>query len=979
MAIVTRSLVLLAGLVWALSVPLVAVAEEPVFEFLHAAQDNGYGEAAISYLEQLRASGRLPKELNETYDLELSRSYRVAMSEAFNANEAAERLAQAQKCLDKFLKEHPNHAAIGRALDSWGDIALDRALERIHAAGTTKDAAQQEKLFTAARADLEEARPRFVDATARYLDRYTKLKAAAKAEAAKRRKSTQPLTKKQRQAQDELRDSEAAWLECRIKSAKIDFYLGKTWLDEKAPQRKTALENTAKAFDAIFQSYRENLVGLHAHMWHGRAADELGDNPLALDIYDEVLASAPEGGAATGLEPLFAQVQYQRLLVVKRASGAKEMLAQAEAWLESHKNWSKFDGFQGVVLEEAKANLQIADELTGAKKVDLTRTALAELNKIAKTRGEHQQEAILLRRELTKSDPKSDAQELTGVKTFDEAVAIGESAVENSDWSAAAAAFAKAMELSGPVKDAKRVAAVQNRLDQARYQAAAALFAADKFAESLAAAEELAGQRPDGSLAPRASSLAVAAALSLYSSATDKPAALARLEKLAQDLIARWPDKPEADDARIAMGQAALVRGELTGAVTVFERVNPRSLRYPAAMHLAGQTNWRLYLAAKAKGTTDPQQLTELRDKATEQLQTSLAAQRKEAAGTKTLTRTMVETQLLLAEATAEAGQAQEAAALLEPLVEWIRAEKPNPPDNTVLRAFLAATRAQLALGQIDKATATANLLFELAPDEAGPNGVLGSVLKMFGDAWKQAEAAAIEARTAGDAPARAAAEAAAGDRKQQLSQLLARLAPRKANGLPALIYIADTSAQLGQPDTARELYQAVLAQAENDAVFKQANAAALTRIQSQLVGLLRQKGQFAEGLAEVDKLIAKFPNALEPKMEKGRLLQAWSDQDPAHFDEAVAHWTMLRTRLAKATKKPPEYYEVVYNAASCLFTESMKTRNQQKALQAEQLLNATLVLSPKLNGPEMVAKYKELLQKARQLQGRSATASAKN
>jgi hypothetical protein len=69
----------------------------------------------------------------------------------------------------------------------------------------------------------------------------------------------------------------------------------------------------------------------------------------------------------------------------------------------------------------------------------------------------------------------------------------------------------------------------------------------------------------------------------------------------------------------------------------------------------------------------------------------------------------------------------------------------------------------------------------------------------------------------------------------------------------------------------------------------------------------------------------------------------------------------------------------VVYNAASCLFTDSLKNQNQQKALQAEQLLNATLVLSPHLNGPEMVAKYKELLAKVRQLQGRPAGASAKN
>jgi len=106
--------------------------------------------------------------------------------------------------------------------------------------------------------------------------------------------------------------------------------------------------------------------------------------------------------------------------------------------------------------------------------------------------------------------------------------------------------------------------------------------------------------------------------------------------------------------------------------------------------------------------------------------------------------------------------------------------------------------------------------------------------------------------------------------------------------------------------------------------------------------------------------------------------LQAWTDVDPTKLDDAVAHWTALRTRLARARLKPPEYYEVVYNAASCLATDSLKSGNREKALQAEQLLNATMVLSPRLSGPEMVAQYKELLQEARILQGRAGAAAQK-
>ncbi len=42
------------------------------------------------------------------------------------------------------------------------------------------------------------------------------------------------------------------------------------------------------------------------------------------------------------------------------------------------------------------------------------------------------------------------------------------------------------------------------------------------------------------------------------------------------------------------------------------------------------------------------------------------------------------------------------------------------------------------------------------------------------------------------------------------------------------------------------------------------------------------------------------------------------------------------------------------------------------KAKKAEQVLKAALVLSPKLNGPDTVARYKVLLNKAITMQGRT-------
>ncbi len=952
-------------------------ATEPVFDFLRAAQDHGYGEVAIEYLEQLRAAERLPVELSTTYDLEMSRSYRAAVAEAFNAAESKSRMQKAQTHLDKFLKEHPDHPEVARAMESWGDIELDRGLERVRQAVNTRDAGRKEQYLAAARDDFAKAAPRFADATERYYQRYTQRKEEFAAEGNRRARSTATMTKKQRALREAMLDAEFAWLESRFKRAKTDFYTGQTYADPKAAPRKESLEAAAKAFDDVFQSYRESLVGLHAHLWHGRAVDEMGQDQLALDIYDEVLAIAPDGREReSGLEPLFAQAQYHRLLVLKRKEGVDRFLAEAEPWLELRRAWSRQPGYQGVMLEVAKTHLEQAKKLTGAKKRALVQSSLATLADVAKSRGEYQQEAILLRRKYSQSGTTSADPE--SAKTFDEALALGESAIQNLDWPGAVAMLERALELRNNATDPERAAQTEVRLDQARYQWAAQQYSEGKYDDALATSEQIMRDRPDSPMAPKAASLAISSALTIYARAKDKSAAFEKLDTLARDTIGRWPDKAEADDARIALGQASLVRGELDAAAEVFERVNDRSLRYPAAMFLAGQTNWRRFLVARSKPGADRDALAEQLAKAQQQLETSVELKRKAAEKDPAAGADLTDVQLLLAELRLAAGQPEGAQALLEPLVAEIRNAKPKPLENSHLRVLLAAARARAAQGQFDQVAEVAMLVDQLGEDQPTVNGVLTSMFQMLTGALKQAEADVIEARTSADT----SQGAAAGQRVTTLSKhvvaLIPPLAKRKQNTLASLIFIADTSSELKQADVARTLYQSILSRSDEDPKFKQANGPALTRIRSRLVGLLRQKGNFDEALTEVNNLIEKFPNALEPLMEKGRVLQDWADNDPQRFGEAVAHWTMLRTRLARVPRKPPEYYEIIYNAASCLFQEGFRTDNDEKLRQAEQLLNATLILSPKLSGPQQVAEYKELLGKARQLQRQPTSAATR-
>ncbi len=128
-------------------------------------------------------------------------------------------------------------------------------------------------------------------------------------------------------------------------------------------------------------------------------------------------------------------------------------------------------------------------------------------------------------------------------------------------------------------------------------------FIAGKWEDSLAAAEKIFKEYKDSPAAPMAGSLAVSAALNLYSAAPEgkKKAALERLKQYARLTEEAWPGKPEADDARMLLAQADLVQGKIEDALAAFEKIDPRSERYPNALVLAAETYWRRWLIESEK------------------------------------------------------------------------------------------------------------------------------------------------------------------------------------------------------------------------------------------------------------------------------------------------------------------------------------------------------------------------------------------
>ncbi len=941
-------------------------AAEPPLEFLHALQQNGYPDLAVTYLKSLQASKKMPDVLREVWDLEMAKSLQeLAKTED---RQRAALMAEAEKHLNKFLKEKPKHPQAVSAMVAWGNFLLDRGTQLLRTAPSLGDK-EKKQAYADAQKLIQDAKPKYLDAAKKFQARLAAIRVPEAPATAAEKSAAAQLAREQQETQND-------WLNARFQAALCDYYLGQTYPNPKDPKRKESLLAAAKGFDALWQGFRLTLSGLYAHMWHGRTMDDLGNLTTALDIYEEVLANLAdpnERAQPTGLEPLFTQVQFFRLQILAKQQRPSDFMPEIIQWLEDYAKLKDTDGYQGVMLEAAKIRLRQAEKAPAAERQRYNLEAARLLADAARVRSAYQSEAILLRRSLTRADTS-----IAQVNNFDEAVAIGSAAAVAEKWVDAAAAYARALELSASVTDAQRVSAVKQQLGLAKLMLAQGMFNEGQYLECFAAAEKLMSEYETGPQGPAAAVLAIKAALNAVSTvpAADQLAAVERLEKIATHTVNTWPSKAEADEGRVALGQARLFRGDINGALDFFAKVDANSDRYPLALLISAQTLHRRHQMAKATSAAgrkvDAKQMATDLEQAEKALSQSLQLQRKTAEAGAPMPRQLVETQLLLAEVHLENGRNAEAQELLTPLVAEVQRDKPKELDNTTLRILLRALQVNCALGDRDNADIVASLLLKIGPDNPFVNLGLLDYVKLLRNESEKAELAVNSPPDPADSEAVQAAKKKLADDKKAFRGLLKTLAQRQNNPVTGMVFVADANMEAGQAAEAKALYERVLAMAATDPQAKKAE----TRVRSQLVGLLRKQGKFEEALQQADELVKSTQGrALEPLMEQARIRQIVAEKDPSQYEEALKHWARLRNLLHNLRKRPPEYFEVCYHAAQCLVESSKHSSDREAAKKslddAEKLLKATLVLSPQLNGPAMVGQYNDLLERIRREQGK--------
>jgi len=652
------------------------------------------------------------------------------------------------------------------------------------------------------------------------------------------------------------------------------------------------------------------------------------------------------------------------------------VIQEGDEWLKVYPHWQATSQYQGVALEVAKARLKAAEATRlNAEKVKFNRDAIVALAAIGKVDSEYRNDAILLRREAIGKMGTG------GSLSFEEALAMGDEATAERGWSAATSLYRQAAGLVRG-KDAKKLETAQGRLAQALHRQAVAEYSAGDMEKSLALCNEIVRDNPKLPVAEEASAVAIAAALQLFSQAKGegKAAARQRLERVAAYATEHYGDKPAGDDARMSLAQASLLEGNMDGALQRLAEVNSQSKRYPTALQIRGQVRWKQYLDLKRSPMAADKhaELLALRDDAVKSLQAGVERMRAGwQSSSEPMPSSLLETQLLLAETHLEAAQPKEAAELLAPLLAAFKATQPTAIELTGQRLLVASVRANLAIDNIAAAANAALLLVSLSPDEPQPNSIVVDLGKLASQEIAKREASDDAASAS---PLAAASNPTLRALRELLTKLLDATDGRKALTIPQLIFLGDASMNNARTDRAREIYQQVLTAIDRDDKAKSAaGAQTTTRIRARLVSLLRNEGKLAEAEKQVDTLIKAQPTALEPLMEKGYILQSLAERDPRRWDDCVKHWTDLRLRLGQSKSRPPEYYDVLYNAALCLVRQAKQTGKLEKAVDARKILSATLTLSPSLNGPETVTKYETLLKSATELGATAAPAGKRS
>ncbi len=911
-----RALSLPIAFVVLASLPAPARAEDPRFAlpFVQGLRDRGYYDLAIDYLANLRNDPKLPPDLKSRLDFEEGRALIDAATHGSDPDVAKEQLDRARGRLDAFIKANPNKPETIEALVELAHLLYERGRNTAIVAEEGKTPAEKET-------KLAEARGFYTSARDAYNDAFNRLEAKFKI-FPNFIDEGDPL----RVEKDRIHD---AMMKAELQRAVVDYEEAQTF-PVGSQQRNDILDKTGKAFEDVYKRHRTQLAGFTAQMWQGKCFEERGELGAAKGIYD-ILMEHPD----PRLRPLQKKVDYFRIILMGKRKDYALAADEAVNWLKAFPNDRRSYEALGVQLELAKSLLaQMTPDIPANERDRALRRVIDTLAEVVRVYSPFKAEALAL---LQKVAPKTaiNAASIAGL-SFDDSVAQADGAISTQEYDKAIALLRSALKKGTGVQTV-------DKLNKARYTLAFCCYMTKRYYEAAVLTEHIARRYPGAEWGAKASEIAMASYGEAYNTylVGDRTSDLRRLEALAKYTAETWPDTEQGDTGRMTVGQVAIGNGRYAEAIKAFESVRSASQKWIDAQAFAGDAHWKQSILLHEKDPASKPADAEVQ-RAIALYQIALKARRDAGAGNVDLG--VIGNACDLATIDLETGKPDEALKLIDPIAKALSMGTRPPSLNAAFaRVTALRLRSHVAVGQVDQAIADMGTLEQSGSggDRAQLYFELGRLLEKEMDNLRKKNDNAGLTRT----------------QTAYRKFLSALVASKTGQTFDSLMWAGSNLLNLGAAAEASDVFDQILKIYGEDSAFVSKPGALdrLRRVRLRQVSALRGKGQFVEAEDKLRAITEQDPRRYDVLMEKGYILSDRATAKKGTWSAAFNHWQNLAQRLRNLSPKPLDYYEAWYQAAKALQSDGKSTL-------AKQTLAGIMRLSPQVGGPEMKAKYQELL-----------------
>jgi len=883
--------------------------------FLQALREKGLHDLALDDIELLRGDSGIPAELKMELDYHKGRTLVDEASKTSDLARRRELLDRASSRLERFVQEHPENPLAREALIEIARRIYERGHLAVLVAGETQDAARKTEKLDEARAAFHEARQAFGRASERLQTEYQKYAGFI--------------------AKDDPRLEErdkvlALMLDALLKRAVTIYELGQTY-PPNAPERNSALDEALKEFQEVQANYRTSFAGLTAQMWQAKCFEEQGKIGEAIGIYQQLL-----GQSDPRLRGLKRHVNYFYIVALAKRKQYALAADEAARWLQTYNQRDERRSPEGlgVLLELAKSlDAQIHDETPQNERKQSGARIAEALSQVVRYASPYKNEALELLKKY-KPSVAMEAQELSRL-SLDEAMSQAEEAIAAHEWERAAALL-KAAIAKGDVRGEI------DKINLARYNLAFTYYMDKKFYEANVLAEHLARRHPGWDRSAAASTIAREALIEAYNAYTqvNRTADLERFVDMAEYTAKTWPNREEGDDARIALGQVHLGRGEYDRAIEAFSSVRDQSSRKFEARNRLGAAHWVKSRALSRR--EDDASKTEAETEAAVAVETLKSVLKdREETGAPPGDSGYLNNAADLASILTESGKPDLALATLQPIVDK-QTSKTGAAYARLMEAYLLA---QINAGQVEPAIASMKAI------EAA--GAEGNRAQLYFKLGRLLEREIERLRERNDV------EALENTRASFRSFLAALTENKTGQTYESLQWAAESLLTLEAGAEAEAVLRRVQAEFGDDPNFLNQPGATerVLRTKVKLAASLRVQGKFDEAASTLEEILSneKYRRYVEPMMEKGMLLDAQAEAGEGSWTAARAHWQDVARRLGGIRPHPASYFEAWLHAAKA-------TAKTKQTAQARQILTGVIRLNPAVGGPEMKKKYEDLL-----------------